>query len=381
MARVEVNKKFHMLTVVEKIGSRNKRTYWKCLCECGNYTELPTNKIGVTKSCGCLKHKPQYQDLVGNKYGYLTVVQYDKKENDHIFWQCQCDCGTIKSIRGNDLKSGKIVSCGCLGKTKRIQGRKKYLEDRKNNPKPYKDLTGQQFNRLTVVKYNKEATLQAKDGYCYWDCKCQCGNTITVKTTNLTTGHTKSCGCLISENAKKQWYNNIVSKNIQNYTIDLTGQRFGKLVVSSYNQMKSGKGKGSFWDCKCDCGKNTTVSYDSLVRGATQSCGCLGNSKGEYLISQLLSKNNINYKQEVTFSDLKDKKSLRFDFGIYDDNDNLIKLIEYDGRQHTDKTSIWYTETIVKHDQMKTDYCKKHNIPLQRISYLDGEITLEKLGL
>lgn len=52
-----IGKKFNRLTVIEKIGSKNRHSIYKCLCECGNYTEvyrsgLTTNDI---KSCGCLR--------------------------------------------------------------------------------------------------------------------------------------------------------------------------------------------------------------------------------------------------------------------------------------------------------------------------------------
>lgn len=56
--------------------------------------------------------------------------------------------------------------------------------------------------------------------------------------------------------------------------IDLTGQRFGRLVV--LERAGSGKDGGALWSCVCDCGKKTTVTSRNLCRGHTQSCGCLG---------------------------------------------------------------------------------------------------------
>lgn len=54
--------------------------------------------------------------------------------------------------------------------------------------------------------------------------------------------------------------------------IDLTGQRFGRLVVISlvYKDMTS----QSFWVSRCDCGVEKIVSRNNLRRGNTQSCGC-----------------------------------------------------------------------------------------------------------
>lgn len=58
------------------------------------------------------------------------------------------------------------------------------------------DLTGQRFERLVVIK---EAGNTA-DGRIQWYCRCDCGKTTTSTTTNLRRKHTKSCGCLNTEN-------------------------------------------------------------------------------------------------------------------------------------------------------------------------------------
>ncbi|MED4352198.1 hypothetical protein P9265_07595 [Schinkia azotoformans] len=58
-----------------------------------------------------------------------------------------------------------------------------------------KDLTGKRFGRLTVI----EKTDIKKQGRTVWSCKCKCGNEINVVSTYLTTGETKSCGCLKEE--------------------------------------------------------------------------------------------------------------------------------------------------------------------------------------
>ena len=54
--------------------------------------------------------------------------------------------------------------------------------------------------------------------------------------------------------------------------IDLTGQRFGKLIVV---ERASVPRQGTYWRCKCDCGNEKTVYGGSLKNGATKSCGCI----------------------------------------------------------------------------------------------------------
>jgi hypothetical protein len=52
---------------------------------------------------------------------------------------------------------------------------------------------------------------------------------------------------------------------------DITGQRFGALVVS---QRQGSKGKAALWLCQCDCGQQTSVTGVNLRSGKTKSCGC-----------------------------------------------------------------------------------------------------------
>ena len=55
--------------------------------------------------------------------------------------------------------------------------------------------------------------------------------------------------------------------------IDLTGRRFGRLVVIKFDH----KNEGGYlhWLCICDCGKEKIVYGYHLKSGATKSCGCL----------------------------------------------------------------------------------------------------------
>ena len=58
--------------------------------------------------------------------------------------------------------------------------------------------------------------------------------------------------------------------------IDLSGQRFGRLLVVREDERKHGR---KTWLCRCDCGREKVVPSAALVHGRTQSCGCLRNEK------------------------------------------------------------------------------------------------------
>ena len=63
------------------------------------------------------------------------------------------------------------------------------------------DLKGKRFNRLVVIKDSKK---EDKNGNTIWICLCSCGNLMEIRQNNLISNHTKSCGCLRKEMAKKR---------------------------------------------------------------------------------------------------------------------------------------------------------------------------------
>lgn len=102
-------------------------------------------------------------------------------------------------------------------------------------------------------------------------------------------------------------------------------------------------------------------------------CGCpkCSSSKGEIIISNILSKYGLKYEREYTFTDCKDVRVLPFDFFIHSHN----LLIEYDGRQHFEPIEYFggveQFKDQIRRDNIKTEFAKAHNIQLLRIGYYD----------
>lgn len=124
-------------------------------------------------------------------------------------------------------------------------------------------LPGMCFGHLTVlresdVRYRRERQ---------YDCICVCGKRITVRKCNLTSGNTKSCGCMKSKHANKtRELNGFIHK-------DLSSRKFGRLTVlkkASYRHRTN-----PVWICRCECGNQTAVIQENLLNGHTKSCGCL----------------------------------------------------------------------------------------------------------
>ena len=121
----------------------------------------------------------------------------------------------------------------------------------------------------------------------------------------------------------------------------------------------------------CSCGNIFTTSfknYDEHGVNTCFSCSCK-ESSGEERIRIFLESNKIEFIQEKRFADCRDKRSLPFDF--YLPQYNL--LIEFDGQQHYEpKFGEDNFVRLQKHDKIKNEYCKIHNINLLRIPYWEG---------
>lgn len=114
------------------------------------------------------------------------------------------------------------------------------------------DLTGKRFGKLTVIKDTGERNRSKKILYL---CKCDCGNYTKVIAQELTSGGTRSCGCLKSEAGKKRYVN-------------LVGKRFGKWTVIA----ETGKRNPTKFLCKCDCGKVCEVRSGDLINRSSEGC-------------------------------------------------------------------------------------------------------------
>lgn len=133
-------------------------------------------------------------DRTGMKYGKLTVLGFAGSKNGRAYWKCQCECGNVKDVMGKLLQHGDVVSCGCVGKSIL----KKAI-----------DISGRRYGKLTVVRraddrFDKKGNIRT-----VYLCKCDCGNETITYASNLTSGHSKSCGCEQKENLKRIGFQNM----------------------------------------------------------------------------------------------------------------------------------------------------------------------------
>ena len=239
--------------VIDNQGHKVRRV--TCLCDCGNTKTIRLSNLrrGQTKSCGCLarerfiylaQHRP-LKDLVGRKFGKLTVIseletRLDKSGRRRRVWLCRCECGKLKPVAQSNLRAGcGTQSCGCRKGKKTVE-----------YPGPG-NLIGNRYGRLTVLRKAELSDSRADSRKHYWECACDCGNKTVAAQDNLRSGHTYSCGCL--------------KKELR------SGHRFGQLMLLSLSHKESGM---AFWNCRCDCGRELTVSKEMLFRANRICCEC-----------------------------------------------------------------------------------------------------------
>ena len=100
-------------------------------------------------------------------------------------------------------------------------------------------------------------------------------------------------------------------------------------------------------------------------------------SRGEIKIEEILSQAGLNFTEEYSFPGLVSSsgRPLRFDFAVFDDEDELDFLIEFQGIQHYEAKSKFGGVTGLRkqqyNDMKKREWCVKHGIPLVLIPYWD----------
>lgn len=80
------------------------------------------------------------------------------------------------------------------------------------NKRVFDNLLGKQFGKLKVIKFSH------RNSSVFWECECSCGNRTVLPAHKITSGKTKSCGCLVAETIRKNMKTHGMSKT-RFYTI------------------------------------------------------------------------------------------------------------------------------------------------------------------
>lgn len=147
----------------------------------------------------------------------------------------------------------------------------------------FEDFTGRKFGKWTVIERG-----EVKNKTTYWVCECECGNIKEVRSCDLKSGKSKSCGCKNSEPRKS--------------CEELIGQRFGNLTVVDIVRIVQSGRKRIYCRCKCDCGNTKDIYKRRLLSGEINSCGCLPKIKKSH-VKHKECKRHYHTKNDVRISD------------------------------------------------------------------------------
>lgn len=223
---IETGNVYGALKVLGPI-SINNHTLWHCQCECGNTKDVRGSDLRGHKvtSCGCHinRGREQTHDLTGQRFGSLVVQSlvpsYKKPIQDsHSYWYCLCDCGNTTIVSTSNLTTKNTTSCDC--QQYKITGEKSVV----------KIPAGTQYGDFTVLGQGFNEKTNSWEQYC----RCSCGKEKFVRTTDLKSGHIKSCGHLTFNSycvtKIKEFFDNNNIQYIQEYSFeDLKSSREVKL--------------------------------------------------------------------------------------------------------------------------------------------------------
>lgn len=137
-------------------------------------------------------------------------------------------------------------------------------------------MEGTEWGRLTCISCERVA-----EGGRRYRCmfKCVCGGEIITDPMTVRRGACQSCGCLLKEQAPKNWgkwgkNGTLESKGLKppkkkpRELIKMDGDRYGRLTCISRIGLDKCK-------VRCDCGQEIIANVNSVRRGDLKSCGCL----------------------------------------------------------------------------------------------------------
>ncbi|MFW6047524.1 MAG: DUF2726 domain-containing protein [Candidatus Woesearchaeota archaeon] len=318
--------------------------------ECGHKWKVNPHSF-LNRESGCPKcnggilktHREYIKEIYELYKCEYSVLSYYNKARDNVLMKHN-KCGNVFETNASAFVNGYRKCPECSFEQRILNSRKTYKEFKED------------LKKINNDKYNFLGEYVNRQTYIRTECR-KCGCIWFPRPSHLLNGH----GCPRCAKVKR--------KTTEEFKIEikeLYGDEY--ILMDKYNGCKE-----NVTLKHSECGKEFTITPDNFIQGG--SCTHCKSSKGEEKISKYLLKRKIKYNMEYTFADCVSDlgRLLRFDFAIFDNQDNLFCLIEYDGIFHYEIIKGMTTEKRLKeqqkNDKIKNQYCEKNNIPLLRIPY------------
>lgn len=267
-----IGERYGRLLVVERVRKKNnKRTFWRCLCDCGNSYVARADNLQKLSSCGCSNNEiDKAENLVGRVFNRLTVVKRESNSsNRQSRWFCRCKCGGSVVARRDGLINGTTISCGCA-----------YIE------KVAKNSTTHGYARTRTYQswqHMKDRCLNVNNlSYKYYGGR---GITVCRRWVNSFENFLEDMGDRPKNSSLDRIDNNGIyeptnckwsshkaqAMNRRTSIGNIVGSKFGRLTITG-QFYKSNK---LYAKTECICGGVKVCRYENLKDGTTKSCGCM----------------------------------------------------------------------------------------------------------
>lgn len=306
-------------------------------CDKGHVTKISYNDLQQGRRCNKCSGKYQMTyDEIKKFYKNRNYVLLSP-ESDYRSYQStlkfKCDKGHVNDMKFMSIRNGYKCSI-CTG-------------NKKLTYEFVKEEFAKQGYILITKKYTNARTLMKF--------RCVKGNH-NHQMTYSDIKQRYGCG-KCSGKAKLEY--DVVSKAFEDVGYTL----LSKIYKNSHQKLK----------IKCNEGHITTITYTHF-KSSSRRCSLCSQSNGERAIQEYLDACSlvIDYTPQKSFDNCQTVHRKRYDFEVLFATGTRF-LIEYDGRQHFTPIEFFGGQKSLKsnrrRDLLKTNYCRKHKIPLLRISY------------
>ena len=214
------------------------------------------------------------------------------------------------------------------------------------------DIIGKHVGKWTVIQFDDNN----KNIYPYYICKCDCGTVKPVIRGSLISGSSRSCGCLVKDKARER-----IGKPWNNRK-DLTGQRFGRLVVLGFAGTKGsskGKGEGMRFTCQCDCGNICEVVSGHLKDDVVTSCGCVAKESYTKIFAKRKQEVNVDNTDLDRLTSKPTKANTSGARGVFwrEDRHRWVAMITFQGVCHMRHFKT-FEEAVAGRRRMEEEFWK-----------------------
>lgn len=307
--------------------------------------------------------------------GCKTKILSKKYINEYGKLDFRCECGEYYSTDLNNILRGKMKCSKCTADISRQNSSAYSKIDGLTNIEYYKTQILEKCAAKNYDVFNLDSIKNTDDCFSFI-CPKHRHNGEQITTYNKFIRNGSSCKyCGIEQVG-------IANRSDIDNVIKLINARGYEYVGHDYYKSTEKCSSKIHIRCKCKtCGKIWTTTVDSVKRNSCPNCKI---SNYEKIVRDILDDLGVAYIEQYKFNDCTYIRPLPFDFYLSDKN----VLIEVDGQAHYHPVRFGgISENTAKEnfnlqkikDNIKTEYCKQHGIPLIRIpfSIIDNGKTLE----